>query len=67
MIERGIRGGICQVSHRYIKANNKYMDDYNPKEKSTFISYQDCTNLYGYAMCQRLPINSIRVGGTKRI
>ena len=29
MVEKGIKGGICNVVHRYAKANNKYKDDYN--------------------------------------
>ena len=32
---------------RYDKANNKYMNDYNPEETSTFITYLDKNNLYG--------------------
>ena len=33
MVEKGIRGGICHTMHRYAKANNKYMKDYNKDEE----------------------------------
>ena len=29
MVEKGIRGGICQAIHRYAKENYKYMKSYN--------------------------------------
>ena len=28
-VEKEIRGGECYTIHRYEKANNKYMNDYN--------------------------------------
>ena len=31
MIEKGIRGGMCQSTHKFSKANNKYRKNYNKK------------------------------------
>ena len=53
-IEKGLSGGISYIAKRYAKANNKYMNDYDPKKPSTFISYLDMNNLYGWAMSEYL-------------
>ena len=34
-IEKGTGGGICHSIYRYSKANNKYMKDYDDKNKGS--------------------------------
>ena len=60
MIEEGTRGGICHAVHRYAKANNKYMKNYNENKESSYIQYLDANNLYGAAMSEKLPINGFK-------
>ena len=49
-IEKGLRGGISYIAKRYAKANNKYMNDYDSKKPSKFITYLDMNNLYGWGL-----------------
>ena len=58
-IEKGLRGGISYIAKRYAKANNKYMNDYNPEEPSTFINYLDKNNLCGWTMSEYLPYGEL--------
>ena len=57
MAEKGIRGGICHAMHRYAKASNKYMKDYNKCEEESFLEYLDAKHLYGWAMSELLPVD----------
>ena len=60
MIEKGIRGGICQATHSYVKANNKYMKNYDKNNEPSYIEYLDANNLYGWAMSQKLPVDGFK-------
>ena len=68
MVEEGIRSGICHAIHKYAKANNKYMNNYDKNEASSYIQYLDANNLYGWAMSQKLPVNNFKwIEDTSRI
>ena len=55
IIDKGTRGGICCISRKFARANNKYHDDYDASKSSSYIIYLDMNNLYGTAMIQPLP------------
>ena len=60
MVEKGTRGGICHAIHKYAKANNKYMKNYDKSKESSYIQYLDAINLHGWAMPQKLPLDGFK-------
>ena len=60
MIEKGIRSAICQATHKYAKANNKSMKNYDENIESSYIEYLDANNLNGWAMSQKPPTNGFK-------
>ena len=51
--------GISMAGTRYFKANNPKMGKaFNPSYPTTWISYVDATNLYGWAISQFLSIRN---------
>ena len=60
MVEEGIRGDICHAIHRYAKANSKYIENYNKDNESSYIQYWDKNNLYGWAISQKVMVNSFK-------
>ena len=61
MVEKETRGGICQSTHRYAKANNKYMKSYDKSIESLYLMYLDANNLYRWTMSKKLPANGFKL------
>ena len=60
MAEKQTRGGLCHVIHRYTKANNKYMKNYDKNNESSYLMYLYANNLYGWEMSQKLPVDDFK-------
>ncbi|CAM9729723.1 unnamed protein product, partial [Heterosigma akashiwo] len=61
MVEKGIRGGISQISTRHSVANNKDCPNFDAKGESIkYISYTDANNLYGWSMSKPLPTGDFK-------
>ena len=60
MIEKRIRGGICYAIHKYAKANNKDIIYYDENKEISYVLHLDANNLYGWAMSQKLPVDSFK-------
>ena len=39
IVEKGTRDRIYHAIHRYAKANNKYMNNYNKETESSYLEY----------------------------
>ena len=60
MIKKGIRGGICHAIHKYAKANNKDMKNYDKNIETSYLMYLDASNLYRYRMSQKLLVSGFK-------
>ena len=57
IVEKGIRDGICHSVHKYAKANNKYMKNYDKEKELSYLEYLATNILYGWEMSKKLPVN----------
>ena len=46
--------------HRQVRANNKYIKNYDENKESSYIQYLDANNLYRWAMSQKLQVNGFK-------
>ena len=48
---------MCQSTHKCTKANNKYIKNYDKNIESSYLTYLEASNLYGWTMSQKLSVN----------
>ena len=60
MTGKGIRDDLTEVIKKHSIANNKYLPCFDSTKKSLCLQYFDVNNLYGWAMCKKLPLNGYK-------
>ncbi len=62
IMERGKRGGWTFVGSKiYVKANNKYLPDYDETKESPYVLYADANNLYGHSLSEPLTYGGLEL------
>ena len=61
MVKKGTRSRICHAIHRYTKANNKQMKNYDKNKESSYLIYLDVNNLHGWAVSQKLSVGGFKL------
>ena len=46
IVEKIIRAGICHAIHRYVKAYNRYMKDYDKNKEQSYLKHWNVNNQY---------------------
>ena len=66
-VKKRIKGDIFYIAKRFSKSNNKYMQFYDDKNPSKYITYLDTNNLHGQAMSQYLSCSRFKWLNQKEI
>lgn len=60
MVEKALRGGMCETIHWYAKVNNMHMKDYDANKDSSYLIYWNMNSLYGWTNSQKLPMDGFK-------
>ena len=59
MVEKGIRGRICQAIRWCVKSNKKYMKDYDKNKEPSYLNYWYVKNFYRRGKSQKLSLDLV--------
>ena len=60
MFERVTWGAVSQISNRYAKANNPYLEGYDASKPTSYIMHVDANNIYECSMMENLPVSHFK-------